>query len=126
MSKSNEELVRELIESFSSLKQRMEDPNYIQLDSSIQQLIKNQEEMKDNMSDLKSRLLNPYDGAIVEIRKNTEFRQSQEKKEKVLEKLIEDHRDLVKWKGGFSKVFWVIFTTATGVIAYILTNMFGK
>ena len=126
MSKSNEELVRELIESFSSLKQRMEDPNYIQLDSSIQQLIKNQEEMKDNMSDLKSRLLNPYDGAIVEIRKNTEFRQSQEKKEKELEKLIEDHRDLVKWKSGFSKVFWVIFTTATGVIAYILTNMFGK
>lgn len=126
MSKSNEELVRELIESFSSLKQRMEDPNYIQLDSSIQQLIKNQEEMKDNMSDLKSRLLNPYDGAIVEIRKNTEFRQSQEKKEKDLEKLIEDHRDLVKWKSGFSKVFWVIFTTATGVIAYILTNMFGK
>jgi len=125
-SKSNEELVSELIESFSSLKQRMEDPNYIQLDTSIQQLIKNQEEMKDNMTDLKLRLLNPYDGAIVEIRKNTEFRQFHEKKQKEIEKVLEDHRDLVKWKSSFSKAFWVLFTTGAGLIAYILTNILAK
>jgi len=123
MSKSNEELIRDLIESFSILKQKMEDPGYIQLDSSIQQLIKNQEDMKQDMSDLKNRLLNPYDGAIVEIRKNTEFRQAQEKKEREYEKLLDEHKDLVKWKSNFTRAFWVIFTTATGVIAYILTNM---
>lgn len=123
MSKSNEELIKELIDSFSNLKQKMEDPSYIHLDTSIQQLIKNQEDMKQDMSDLKSRLLNPYDGAIVEIRKNTEFRQDQEKKEREYEKLVEQHKELVKWKSNFSRAFWVIFTTATGVIAYILTNM---
>lgn len=123
MSKSNEELIKELIDSFSNLKQKMEDPSYIHLDTSIQQLIKNQEDMKQDMSDLKSRLLNPYDGAIVEIRKNTEFRQDQEKKEREYEKLVEQHKELVKWKSNFSRAFWVIFTTATGVIAYILTNI---
>lgn len=123
MPKSNEDLIRELIESFANLKQKMDDPSYIHLDSSIQQLIKNQEDMKQDMSDLKARLLNPYDGAIVEIRKNTDFRQAQEKREKDLDKLLEDHRDLVKWKSNFSRAFWVLFTTATGVIAYILTNM---
>ena len=82
--------------------------------------------MKSDMSDLKSRLLNPYDGAIVEIRKNTEFRQEKEKKEREFDKLIEEHRDLVKWKSNFSRAFWVLFTTGTGVIAYILTEIFKK
>lgn len=126
MSKSNEELIRELIESFANLKQKMEDPNYIQLDTSIQQLIKNQEEMKQGMSDLKSRLLNPYDGAIVEIRKNTEFRQEQEKREKEYDALVSEHADLMKWKSNFVRAFWVLFTTGSGVIAYILTNMNSK
>ena len=123
MANTNSELIRELIESFTSLKQKMEDPSYIHLDSSIQQLIKNQEDMKNDMSDLKARLLNPYDGAIVEIRKNTAFRQEQEKRAKEYDKLVEEHRDLVKWKGTFAKAFWVLFTTAAGVIAYILTEI---
>ena len=121
--KTNQEIVKEILESFVSLKQKMEDPSYIHLDTSIQQLIKNQEDMKKDMSDLKSRLLNPYDGAIVEIRKNTEFRQDQEKRAREYEKLLEEHKDLVKWKSNFTKGFWVLFTTAAGVIAYILTEM---
>lgn len=124
--KTNQEIIRELLESFASLKQKMEDPSYIHLDTSIKQLIQNQEDMKKDMSDLKSRLLNPYDGAIVEIRKNTEFRQDQEKREKDYDKLVEEHKDLVKWKGNFTKAFWVFFTTAAGVIAYILTEIFKK
>lgn len=123
MSKTNEELIRDLIQSFTNLKQKMEDPGYVHLDTAIQQLIKNQEDMKKDMSDLKSQLLNPYDGAIVEIRKNTEFRQEREKNEREYDKLIAEHRDLVKWKSNFTKAFWVIFTTASGVIAYILTEM---
>ena len=121
--KSNQEIVKELLDSFMSLKQKMEDPSYIHLDTSIQQLIKNQEDMKKDMSDLKTRLLNPYDGAIVEIRKNTEFRQEQEKRSREYEKLLEEHKDLVKWKSNFTKAFWVLFTTAAGVMAYILTEM---
>lgn len=126
MSQSNEELIRDLIESFANLKQKMEDPSYIHLDTSIKQLIQNQEDMKSDMSDLKSRLLNPYDGAIVEIRKNTEFRQEKEKQEREFDKLIEEHKDLVKWKSNFSRAFWVLFTTGAGVIAYILTEIFNK
>jgi len=124
--KTNQDIIKELLESFVSLKQKMEDPSYIHLDTSIKQLIQNQEDMKRDMSDLKERLLNPYDGAIVEIRKNTDFRQAQEKKDREYEKLLEEHKEIVKWKATFSKAFWVLFTTATGVIAYILTEIFKK
>jgi DNA repair exonuclease SbcCD ATPase subunit len=124
--KTNSELVKELLEAFSSLKQKMEDPGYAALDSSISQLIQNQKDMREDLSELKKRLLNPYDGAIVEIRKNTDFRQDWEKRQRELDKLQEEHRDLVKWKSGFVKVFWTLFTTATGVIAYLVTNILNK
>jgi uncharacterized protein YecE (DUF72 family) len=124
--KTNSELVKELLEAFSSLKNKMEDPNYVQLEGSIKQLIDNQNDMKADMSELKSRLLNPYDGAIVEIRKNTEFRHEWEKREAAFLKLQEEHRELLKWKGMFIKVYWTVFTTVVGVIAYVITNMLNK
>jgi hypothetical protein len=126
MQKSNEELIRDLIESFTALKQKMEDPSYIHLDSSIQQLIKNQEEMKRDMSDLKSRLLNPYDGAIVEIRKNTEFRQEFERREKELEALIDEHKGMVRWKNSVNKIVVAILTSAGAVLVWFLSTILGK
>jgi hypothetical protein len=124
--RSNQEIVKELLAAFTSLKTKMEDPNYIGLENSINQLIENQKDMREDLSDLKKNLLNPYDGAIVEIRKNTDFRQEWEKKQRDLEKLQEEHNDLLSWKRGFVKIFWTVFTTAVGVIAFMLTNMIGK
>jgi len=124
--RSNSELVKELLEAFSALKNKMEDPSYVQLEGSIKQLIDNQNDMKSDMSELKRRLLNPYDGAIVEIRKNTEFRNEWITEQKELDKMQEEHRDLLKWKGNFTKIFWTVFTTAVGVIAFMLTNILNK
>ena len=47
--KSNSELVRELLEAFTSLKAKMEDPNYVQLEASIKQVIENQSDMKEDV-----------------------------------------------------------------------------
>ena len=121
--KANSELVRELLEAFTSLKAKMEDPNYVQLEASIKQVIDNQSDMKEDVSELKKRLLNPYDGAIVEISKNTQWRKQQEKDERDYERLVDQHKDLVKWKSTFTKVFWTLFTTTVGVIAYMITNL---
>jgi|TARA_B110000914_G_C15282666_1_gene362856 hypothetical protein len=124
--RSNGELVKELLEAFSALKNKMEDPNYVQLEGSIKQLIDNQNDMKSDMSELKTRLLNPYDGAIVEIRKNTEFRHDWEKQEKDLDTLKDEHRDLVRRQTTYTKIFWTMFTTTVGVLAYIVTNILNK
>lgn len=124
--KTNSEIVKELLEAFSSLKTKMEDPNYVQLEASIKQLIDNQKDMKSDMSELKSRLLNPYDGAIVEIRKNTDHRKEVEALQKDYDILIEEHKAIVNWKSTFTKVFWTIFTTAVGVLAFLITNILNK
>jgi hypothetical protein len=120
--KSNSELVRELLEAFTSLKAKMEDPNYVQLEASIKQVIGNQNDMKEDVSELKKRLLNPY-GAIVEISKNTDFRKEQERNQSEYDKLVDQHKELIQWKSTYTKIFWTLFTAAVGVIGYMVTNI---
>lgn len=124
--KSNSELVKELLEAFSSLKQKMEDPNYIQLENAIEQLISNQREMKEDLSELKKRLLNPYDGAIVELRKNTEFRQEQEKSKKDFEQMVEEHKSLMRWKSNVQKIGIALLSSAGAVAAWFLSEFISK
>jgi len=121
--KTNDQLVRELIEAFSKLKEKMEDPNYVHLEASMNQLMENQREMKEDLSELKRMLLNPYDGAIVEIRKNTEFRSESIEKESEFAEILEEHKQLVAWKKMVSKVFIAILGSAGAIVTWIITEL---
>ena len=103
--KSSQEILQELMNAFSSLKQKMEDPNYIALDNSMKNLTENQRDMKRDLKDLKKAMLNPFDGVIVNTNKNTEFRKEYERLEEERDKLQEDVNHLLKWKGMYVKIF---------------------
>ena len=118
--KSNEEILRELISAFSSLKQKMEDPNYVALSNEMKNLTENQRDMKRDLKDLKKSLLNPFDGVIVNTNKNTEFRLEYEKLLEERDQLQEDVNHLLKWKSMYIKVFWALFTAALGVITFLI------
>lgn len=124
--KTPKELVEELYELFSSFKQRMEDPNYIQLENTLSQLVENQMEMKQEMKELKRQLLNPFDGVIVETRKNTEYVKGLQEKEQEWSKVIEEHKSLVRWKANMVK-FGIASLTALGaIISFFLNKYLGE
>lgn len=118
--KSNEDLLKELMLAFSSLKQKMEDPNYQALDNSIKAMMENQKDMKEDVKDLKRKLLNPFDGVIVNTNKNTEFREDYVKTQIDRDKLEADVQVLIKWKSQYIKIFWTLFTGAIGVITFLV------
>jgi len=118
--KTNDEILKEIITAFASFKQKMEDPNYIALDNAVQQLIQNQKDMKEDISDLKKALLNPFDGVIVNTNKNTEFRRDWEELQSERDKLKDDVDHLLKWKSTYLKVFWAIFTAGLGVLTFLI------
>ena len=118
--KSSQEILQELMNAFSSLKQKMEDPNYIALDNSMKNLTENQRDMKRDLKDLKKGMLNPFDGVIVNTNKNTEFRKEYERLEEERDKLQEDVNHLLKWKGMYVKIFWALFTAALGIITFLI------
>lgn len=120
LEKSNEEILKDLIQAFSSLKQKMEDPNYAALDSQMRNMLENQKDMKADVKDLKKRLLNPFDGVIVNTNKNTEFRLEYEKLQDERDQLQDDVNQLIKWKSTYLKVFWALFTAALGIITFLI------
>ena len=118
--KTNEQILKDLIQAFSSLKQKMEDPNYAALDSQMRNMLENQKDMKADVKDLKKRLLNPFDGVIVNTNKNTEFREDYEELQDERDQLESDVQQLIKWKGTYLKVFWALFTAALGIITFLI------
>lgn len=118
--KTNEQILKDLIQAFSSLKQKMEDPNYAALDGQMRNMLENQRDMKADVKDLKRKLLNPFDGVIVNTNKNTEFRLDYERLQDERDKLVVDVQHLIKWKGTYLKVFWAIFTAALGILTFLI------
>lgn len=124
--KDNKELVLELLSAFNSFKKKLEDPNYMQMETAIRQMMEGQKEMREDISELKRQLLNPFDGVIVETRKNTEYREQQEEREEVNNELIEEHKSLMRWKSSMQKVLIAIGTSAGAVITWLISTFFMK
>ena len=118
--KSSSQILKELVTAFSSLKQKMEDPNYIALSNEMKNLTDNQRDMKRDLKDLKKAMLNPFDGVIVNTNKNTEFRKEYEALQEERDQLQEDVTHLLKWKSTYLKVFWALFTAGLGVITFLI------
>jgi len=124
--KNAQEMVLELYELFSSFKKRIEDPNYIQIENTLTQLVDNQNEMKNEIKSLKKQLLNPFDGVIVENKKNSEFREAQEALIKEHDELIEEHKSLVRWKSSISKVGIAILSSIGVVLTWAISKYFSQ
>lgn len=98
----------------------MEDPNYIALDNSIKTMMENQRDMKEDVKDLKRKMLNPIDGVIVNTNKNTEFREGYIKLQEERDVLADDVAHLKRWKQMYIKIFWTLFTGAIGVATFLI------
>lgn len=120
--KTPKELIEELYGLFASFKQRMEDPNYIQIENTLNQLIENQADMKKEMREMKRQLLSPFDGVIVETKKNTDFRKEIEDRQNINAKLIDEHKELMRFKAGFIRLGWVILTGIGGIVTFLITQ----
>ena len=118
------ELIGELMTLFSSFKTRIEDPNFIQIEVTLKQLVENQDEMKMEIRELKKQLLNPYDGVVIESKKNTEFRHDHEEFIERFYRLRDEHNELMIWRSNFVKITLAIIAAAGGTIAFLLNKIF--
>jgi hypothetical protein len=123
--KTPKELIEDMYNLFATFKQRMEDPNFIQIENSLSQLVEAQAEMKAELKEMKRQLLNPYDGVIVETKKNTDFRLEQEAKKEIDLAILEEHKSLVRWRSNITKVAVAVLTSIGAIIAFFLNKYFG-
>ncbi len=122
---SPKELIESLYKAFESFRRKMEDPSYIQLESAIRLLMENQNEMKNEIRELKKQLLNPNDGIVVAVNKNTAFRVEKEKDEDKYEKMVREHEELMKFKSVATKILWGLLSGIGTIIIYYFTKYMG-
>lgn len=89
-------------------------------DSEVKQLIDSVKDLKEDVSKLKHTLLNPEEGVIVKVNKNTDFRLDLESEEDKQIQETQDLKDLKKWRDTVSKVLWIIFSAVVGIVVKLV------
>lgn len=86
----------------------------------LKQMMKDMQNLKEDVSDLKYTLLNPDNGVIVNTNKNTEYRKELQDNEDSFRAKLAEIDSIKSWKEGVTRALWIIF----GIIAAIIIRMF--
>ena len=78
--------------------------------------------MKEDLSDIKKKLLDPNDGVIVKVNENTRFRIQEENRYDDYMKMNVDVQDLKKWQSGINKAMWIVFGALIAIAVKVIFN----
>jgi hypothetical protein len=115
-------LMKQILDELNHLKTNMPNGELKHLQTSMEDLKKDQRSMKDDISDMKKKLLDPESGVIVKVNENTKFRLAEENRYEDYMKVNIDVDSLKKWQSGVNKALWIIFGA---ILAIALKVIFG-
>ncbi len=118
-------LMKEILGEIKDLKSSMPNGEIKILQTSMDDLKREQKSIKDDMSDIKKKLLDPDDGVIVKVNENTRFRiQEQDRYDDYMQFII-DVQEMKTWKKGVNQALWVIFGALIAVAAKVIFGVGG-
>ena len=106
---TQKELLEDLLSEIKHIKTHM--PN-----GELKQMMKDMQNMKEDITELKYTLLNPDNGVIVNTNKNTEYRLELQGNETEFREKLAEIESIKSWKDGVTRALWIIF----GIIAAII------
>ena len=117
---------KEILEEIERLKKKIPTANgdFILLKKTVGDLEVGQSGLKDVIKELKERLLNPDNGVITRVNRNSDFRKDSEQRGPLCQQSFENMEDNVNsilgWKDNVSRALWILFTGIAGIIVKIL------
>lgn len=118
-SRTSKELLNELSQRLDEIEGHLPNGELKVILSQLEVLMERQEKMYDDLTELKRILLNPEDGVIVRVNKNTEYRLELEEQEQRLASIIEEHNELKKFKSNITRFLWIILSSIVGSIVML-------
>tara|TARA_R110000868_G_scaffold195587_1_gene441250 strand:+ start:181 stop:579 length:399 start_codon:yes stop_codon:yes gene_type:complete len=120
---SVDDMMNEIIEALDLIKNTLPTSEIQSIKDHLELIDLTQADIKEDLRSIKKQLLDPEDGIVVRVNKNTDFRKKKIQDETVYSKLIDEHKELISWKETATRVLWILFTTVVGII---VTLLFGK
>ena len=120
---SVDDMMNEIIEALDLIKNTLPTSEIQSIKDHLELIDLTQADIKEDLRSIKKQLLDPEDGIVVRVNKNTDFRKKKIQDEPVYSKLIDEHKELISWKESATRVLWILFTAVVGII---VTLLFGK
>ena len=114
---------KEILKQIEELRGKMPNGELTLLKKSVEDLQLDHKELRDSIRDLKKSLLDPDNGVVVRVNKNSEFRREREDSSEKLSTLFEQVSNIVNWKNSVTKMLWVVFTALIGLVIKVLWNV---
>ncbi len=117
---------KEILEEIEFLKTKLPNGEFALLKKSVEDLSSGQNALKSSIRELKQQLLDPDNGVVVRVNRNSEFRKDSEQRGPLCQQSFENMEDSVNsilgWKNNVSKALWILFT---GIAGLIIKTMMG-
>ena len=126
MSNTQKDILEQILVEIATMKTKLPNGELKRMEESIRDLRDNYTTLKEDVSDIKYTLLNPEDGIIVRVNKNSEWRREREEKQKYYDRIVTDFEKMKDWKDGVTKALWIVFTALIGIVGYILSGVMPK
>ena len=114
---------KEILKQIEELRGKLPNGELTLLKKSVEDLQLDHKELRDSIRDLKKSLLDPDNGVVVRVNKNSEFRREREDSSEKLSTLFEQVSNLIQWKDSISKILWILFTAIIGLVIKVLWNV---
>jgi len=111
---------KEILEEIEKLKKQLPNGEFALLKKSVEDLSSGQNSLKSSIRELKQQLLDPDNGVVVRVNRNSDFRKDSEKRGPLCQQSFENMEDnvnsILSWKDNVSKALWILFTGIAGLI----------
>ena len=111
---------KEILEEIEFLKKKLPNGELALLKKSVEDLSDGQDALKSSIRELKQQLLDPDNGVVVRVNRNSEFRKDSEQRgplcQQSFNNMEDSVQDIVSWKENVTKALWILFTGIAGLI----------
>ena len=111
---------KEILEEIEFLKKKLPNGEFALLKKSVEDLSSGQNALKSSIRELKQQLLDPDNGVVVRVNRNSDFRKESEQRGPLCQQSFENMEDSVNsilgWKDNVTKALWILFTGIAGLI----------
>jgi len=123
---TNKQLLESLLDRLDNIEEHMPNGEMVIIMNHVETIMDKQQKMYEDLSEMKKTLLNPDNGVIVRVNKNTEFREEQGSKERDFDKLFREHYQLMTFKSNITKFLWLVLSSITASIVMLWTKIFNS
>lgn len=113
-------MMNEILDTLDLIKTKMPNGEIKSIQDKIESIESSQESIRDDLRQIRRQLLDPEDGIVVRVNKNTEFRKRKEDSEKSFQTILDEHKELMSWKSTATRIIWILFTAVAGLLINLI------